>query len=945
MESSSAHPAKPTRYLFGPFRLRPDTGVLYRGDELVSLAPKTFDVLLLLVENAGEVVSKQQILDKVWADSFVEESSLTKNISILRKTLDEGFPGVEVIRTISKRGYQFTAAVVSEDHPAAAPAAPVAATLVEAAPEAPVRASAEAAQGTPGPSIRVVRPVLRMPLRIWLAVALLVVASAGVWSLRARLLPRPARSTVAVISFHDLSGKPSSAWLGGAVSEMLTTELDADDKLRTLPGDVTARIRADLALPDQNGFSDEILGRIHRAVDCVYVVSGSYLSIEGKVRLDIRVQDAEKPERTAALVFSGTETDLPELVAKAGAGIRARFGSGALTSAEEQRAGLALGALAPSDPEVRRVYFEALESLRAMDPSGAKRLLEVVVAKDPKFAMGHLHLSTALLQTGYELRAKEQSRLAFDLAGRLTTAERLLAEARYREMAGLWPRAAEVYASLWTFEPDNSEFGFGLARAQAQAGTGRLALQTLAKLRLGGSADTKARADLAEAEMLLAGGEYAKAALGFSAVIGQTRRLGARLLEGRAQAGQALASEKAGDFAKSRAALQEAIRLCSEVGDSGCVALALNNESVQLTDSGDAAGGIEAAERALQLARRTGNRGQEARALNIQGLGLRRAGDLGAARGAFVECLGIARDVGDSKLVLVALRRLGDVSTRIGDGPAARAYYTELMQLARQSDNKGELASALDSIGRMEQRQGDLPAARRDLEEALRLHREAGADAPVASSLTFLANLAKNMGDLVAADRLRAEECKLLQKLGRKEPLLRCKAAKAEIDLLQGRFHEAATTSQAVVDEAGTPATSSEAHRILALARLASGDLAGAAVAIRTARTVVSKSEDLSSSAPVTIAAGRIEAAAGHKREASLLFRQAMDQSKRAETLSLILETRLAMAEAASRDGDRSASKQLADLSAEAASRGYGGVAARAQKILDGAKLALSKSK
>ncbi len=928
MPTSSAEPAKAARYLFGPFRLRPGSGVLYRGDELVSLAPKTFDVLLLLVENAGEVVSKQEILDKVWADSFVEESSLTKNISILRKILDEGLPGVEAIRTISKRGYQFTVEVVPEYHQ------PVQEPVV-APPSSPIQPTAPPVAVSLPPPVR--SHALRWP-RWSFAVAALLLASAGIWTVRARILPRPPRSAVAVISFHDLSGKPENAWLSRAISEMLTTELETDSKLRTLPGDVTARLRADLGLPDQSGFFDETLARIRRAVDCDYVVSGSYLSIDGQVRLDVRIQDTEKPTSAAALVFSGTEKQLPDLAAKAGAGIRARFGGGRISPDEEAKDGVALGAVQPSDPTVRKIYFQALEKLGSFDPAGAKPLLESVVAQDAGFALGHLELATALLQTGYERRASEETRKAMELSGHLPTSERLAVEARYRETIGQWPRASEIYASLWTFHPDNPEFGFSLARVQIRAGTGDLAGKTLLKLRASASAEVAARVGLAEAELAMARGEYGKASSGFASVVLQARALGSRLLEGRAHASQALASEKTGDSVKSRVAWQEAVRLCTEVGDSGCVANALNNESVILLDSDELPAALEAVNRALQLARKSGSRGQEGRALNILGLVLRRQGDLAGARENFDACLAIAREIGDPKLVAIALRRLGDVFTRTGDSEAALRNYTELMELSRKSDNKIDLAAALDSIGRLEQRKGDLPAARRDLEEALGIQRATHAETAVASTLAILANLSKNMGDLENARGLRAEECKMQRTLGRKDPLLRCSLALADIDLLQGRFREAAVAAQSLAEASQGSKQIPEAYRILALAKLALGDTTAAAKAIQTARTTGvkagAKDEDLLTSTPLTIAAGRIESAMGHKREAAILFQRAQSQAVKTDTVSLMLEVRLAMAEAVARDNGGSAGRQLKELVTESTAKGYLGVAARAQKLL-----------
>lgn len=94
-------------YEFGRFRLDSTGRVLFRGEEAVPLSPKAADVLLLLVQNAGNVVDKKELLNRVWQDAVVEEGSLTRTISILRKVLEAGDDGQECIATVSKRGYRF----------------------------------------------------------------------------------------------------------------------------------------------------------------------------------------------------------------------------------------------------------------------------------------------------------------------------------------------------------------------------------------------------------------------------------------------------------------------------------------------------------------------------------------------------------------------------------------------------------------------------------------------------------------------------------------------------------------------------------------------------------------------------------------------------------------------------------------------------------------------
>jgi Tol biopolymer transport system component/DNA-binding winged helix-turn-helix (wHTH) protein len=98
-------------YEFGPFRLDVDERLLMRDGRMAPLPPKVFDTLLVLVQNSGRVVSKDELMQSLWPDTFVEESNLTQNISQLRRALSDGTAGAKYIETIPKRGYRFVANV------------------------------------------------------------------------------------------------------------------------------------------------------------------------------------------------------------------------------------------------------------------------------------------------------------------------------------------------------------------------------------------------------------------------------------------------------------------------------------------------------------------------------------------------------------------------------------------------------------------------------------------------------------------------------------------------------------------------------------------------------------------------------------------------------------------------------------------------------------------
>src|SRR4030095_2161235 len=105
-------------YEFGPFRVDERERRLLRDGEVVPLTPKVFDILLVLVQNSGHTLSKDEVMKLIWPDTVVEEGNLARNVSTLRKALGEGPTNHRYVETVPWRGYRFMANVhVVRDEP------------------------------------------------------------------------------------------------------------------------------------------------------------------------------------------------------------------------------------------------------------------------------------------------------------------------------------------------------------------------------------------------------------------------------------------------------------------------------------------------------------------------------------------------------------------------------------------------------------------------------------------------------------------------------------------------------------------------------------------------------------------------------------------------------------------------------------------------------------
>jgi TolB-like protein/DNA-binding winged helix-turn-helix (wHTH) protein/Tfp pilus assembly protein PilF len=206
-------------YRFGQFMLDPGSRRLSRADSPVSLTPKALDVLLFLVRNPNRLVTKEELLQAVWGNTFVEEGNLKQYISHLRKALDDNSEDTRLIVTIARKGYQFTARVTVAEAADTTIQTGVQVSTAQAdiQPAAPSSAD-EAVPKAPGH--------WRKAAFVGASAVVLVVACFASWRHFAGMTPpRSQRIMLAVLPFENLTGDPNKEYLADGLTEETISHL------------------------------------------------------------------------------------------------------------------------------------------------------------------------------------------------------------------------------------------------------------------------------------------------------------------------------------------------------------------------------------------------------------------------------------------------------------------------------------------------------------------------------------------------------------------------------------------------------------------------------------------------------------------------------------------------------------------------------------------------
>jgi hypothetical protein len=590
----------------------------------------------------------------------------------------------------------------------------------------------------------------------------------------------------------------------------------------------------------------------------------------------------------------------------------------------------------PSSPAAASLYTQGLQKLRAEDAPAARDLLQKSIAAEPKFALSHAALAGAWIAMGNDAKARDEGEAAFKASANLKDADRMEAEARYRETTHEWPKAAELYANLFQSQPANLEFGLRVAAMQIRSGKAHEALATVETLRHlpGGSDDP--RVDLTEAEAEEALGQFTAEQSAAANAVNRARN--ASSLAAVAMVRQAWALAITGKPKNALDAANGAQQIFTSEGDAARAATTGQVAVILFAREGNLGGAKAKLDQSLAASRQAGDTrsaGPElAELASVEAL----QGNLSAAKKSADDAVTACRAAGDRYCESYALSAGADAQLRRGSLQDAQEKFQQSLAITKENENSGAQLGDLLGLSRVLYMQGDLPGAKQQLDSAAQILPDSG-DAYLAGEAQMQAGrLLKAANHLDDAQKSFEGAMNAFTNLGARRGATIAQIAFAGVLIEMGRPTGIDAPLQHAIAELQSEKDVTE--EALARAMLARGLLAmGAAeknVAaqkeVNAAIPVVRNVEDPRPRLELIVAAARAGAALGGAASAAKTLESTLTEAQKFGYVPIEFEIRLALGEIEIKSGKADAGRaRLSALQNEASGKGFFLVAQKAQ--------------
>jgi DNA-binding winged helix-turn-helix (wHTH) protein/tetratricopeptide (TPR) repeat protein len=936
-------------YRFGLFEADPATSTVTRNGVRIKLQDQPFQLLSFLLERPGEIVSREELRQRLWPEgTYVDfDGSLNVILKRLRTALSDDPESPRYIQTVPRRGYRFIAPVsVIEKYPQAVGGQTSGAAVATAAKAIQPSSFLGSAASIPLKESRSRRPFwYAASACAMLLTAVMVLAGSHhglpIMQSFARTPFVQTRKSVAVLGFRNLSGRSEDAWLSTALSEMLSTELAGGEKLRLVSGEDIANLRAAAPWSGADSLDRSTSTRVSGALNSDVLVLGSYMllggSDNGQLRLDVRMQDGKTGEIVYETAQSGNAHDLFRLVSQIGAQLRSSLGVEALQSSEE--AGVV--ASLPLDPQAARFYSLGLTKLRQFDALAAKDLLERAEEADPNFSLVHAMLARAWAQLGYGQKHQEEAKKAFDLSSDLPRAQRLLVEGEYYESLGKQEQAASVYHALYELFPDNVEYALRLVAVQTLAGHGARAMEVIKKLRaLPPPSSEDPRIDLAEARAMK-DDKVASLAVVRNAIRKANTR-GQKLIYATARKEECMILIYGAQPDQGPAACEEAYNIFLGAGNRVAAADAVRLLGDGLGSEGRFQQAIETYQRALSLLDGMEEHEKSGSIMNNMAINFTNEGDLNRAEQLYRQARLQFQESGSAQNQSTAISNIADILFLRGDLTGAEKLYQDALKLIAAMDNSepGYIYTRLADI-RLDQ--GRIQEARHLAQDAIASYAPIhGAYTELSTAVMELGSVLEAQGDMAGARVQFQRALEMQQKMKELELAAESQSALAAVSIEEGHGEEAESllrTALAQFEKEKSDPDSSSAYTLLSRALLLQGRVDDARNAALRGEALSHTSADPALRLPAEIQLARVELASAGGDAARLAavarrLHAAIASAKRMGYSNLEWEARLVLANAEVKVNSSVGRRQLKSLASETRNSGYELLAREAEESL-----------
>lgn len=909
-------PSAGQKYLFGPFKLIPGERTLLRGEEPVPLASKSFDLLLLLVESAGHLKTRDVLMAALWPDTVVEEANLSWNMRVLRKVLGDEGDTPRYIQTVRGHGYRFIMPV-SLDSPAV--------------PDA----------------YRTKRPLVHryMP---WAVIFAVVIAIAMVITL-SLLHPQTTRNqglaslrpAVAILGFQNLSSDRKADWIGTALTEMISTDLAVGGAIRTTPSLDVTRVRREFNIPAGSVILDHrILNALRENLSTNYVANGAYLMLgQGKnaqLRVDVKLINTSNGKIIAALSETGSQDKLFDLVRALGVALRQDLGAAALSPSEESE----VRATIPASPAAAQLYSEGSQALNSGNPVVARKLLERAVDVEPDFPLAYVSLAQVWMELGDEVNASAVARMALNHSAGLARPQRLLIDGLYRESVHQWDQAVEDYRALFTFFPDELQYGLLLARAQVKADKPKDALRTVQTLRkLPPPAGDDPRVGIAEVNAYDTLGNNQRAAEAAVQAVITAKARGAALLEAEALSHLGRSENLLGNYADALKNLGKARELYEKTGgDALGLGITLERIGNVYNDQGSYDTAIRIYGIANEAFARVGNGYWQGAALNNIGNVYYHRNQLSQAKHYYQLALPMFRDIHRELATSIVLNNLGVIEGNQGNVINAIKDYQEVLTIRHAAGLEAQYPDTLFDLGDTYVDIGEFQQARQYLQKAMAIYKKNDDLSDEANVISALADIDMYEDRLLVARHGYEKALAIRKTKGMHNDTAESERDLAELALLTGKPQNAVMLAKSSVagyqkEKAGTDEARSRA--VLGLALVAEGRNADARAQLKAIKALYPAIEPGFLRLNLDIFIARLNAGLGNTANATNALQQTIARAANLGLSTTEYQARLALAQVQAKQGvTPQLRKSIVQLESDARKAGCLLVARQARELL-----------